>query len=98
MLIPSVGGRGEALNWIEESGLEVNPAVVKEFYPGTFEEAMEAISAARTLGLGVQFKNQWERDPDSASSFSERFEIILYEDRPLAVDDEDDDEGGEDDG
>ncbi|MET7490559.1 hypothetical protein [Streptomyces sp. NPDC005538] len=84
------------MSWIEESGYEVNPAVLKEIYTSTFEEAMEAISAARTLGLGVQFKNRWERDGDSTSSFVEGFEIILYEDMPLAVDEESEDEEGDD--
>ncbi|WP_405908800.1 MULTISPECIES: hypothetical protein [unclassified Streptomyces] len=82
-------------DWIEESGFEVNPAVVKEFCTSTFDEAMEAISAARTLGLGVQFRNYWERVGDSTSSFTEGFQIILYEDMPLRVDDEGETGGGD---
>jgi len=84
------------MSWVEESGYEVNPAVLKEIYPSTFEEAMEAVKAARTLGLGVQFKNRWERDTDGVDSFVEGFEVILYEDMLLAVDEEDEDEGEKD--
>lgn len=79
-------------DWVEESGMEINPAVVKEIYPSTWDEALEMINAARALGFGVQFRNQWERHPESTTSFSEGFEIIVYEDLPLSVPDEDDSE------
>lgn len=51
-------GGGAMSDWAEESGFEVNPAVVKELYPDTLDEAIEAIRAARTLGFGVQFRNR----------------------------------------
>jgi hypothetical protein len=61
---------------------------VKEFYTGTFEDALELVQAGRTLGFGFLIRNC--REPDEGSTDgAEGFDVILYEDVPVSVDDED---------
>ncbi|MEY9963310.1 hypothetical protein ABIA33_001343 [Streptacidiphilus sp. MAP12-16] len=80
------GGAMQADN--EGLDREGNPRIVKELYTGTFEEALEFVQAGRTLGFGFLVRNC--REPDAGSTGgAEGFDVILYEDIPLSVDDED---------
>jgi hypothetical protein len=76
-------------SWVEESGFEVDPKIVKELYTSTFDDALELVRSAQALGLGFQFRNYWERDNGSTSDFTQGFGVTVYEDAPLDIDDED---------
>lgn len=61
---------------------------MKALYTGTFEEAVELVQAGRTLGFGFLIRNYREPGVGSTGG-AEGFDVILYEDVPLSVDDED---------
>lgn len=64
----------------EEPDVELKPAITRELYTATFEEALDLVQAARKLGFGFEFRNRQDADGD------EGFDVILFDDVPTSVD------------